>query len=48
LNTKIISDGDMFVVTHDVFCKFVDGKGFDPDKNKNEWSPQNKFKEIMN
>ena len=37
LNTKIVEDGDIFVATHDIFCKFVD-KGFDPDKEKHEWS----------
>eukprot|EP01084_Bolivina_argentea_P194766 334238_1 len=33
-----MNDGDTFVVTHDAFCSFVDAKGFDPDKNKNEWT----------
>eukprot|EP01084_Bolivina_argentea_P313577 543028_1 len=38
LRTKIVEDGDTFVATHDVFCKFVDSKGFDPDKQKHEWT----------
>jgi len=38
VNTKIVENGDMFVATHDVFCKFVDSKGFDPDKEKHEWT----------
>eukprot|EP01084_Bolivina_argentea_P258853 436565_1 len=35
LNTKIVDSGDDYVVSHDVFCKFIDSK-FDPDKR--EWS----------
>ena len=38
LRTKIIADGDMFVCTHDVFCKFADAKGFNVDLDPKEWS----------
>eukprot|EP01083_Nonionella_stella_P199884 732606_1 len=43
LNAKIIEGADLYVATHDVFCKFVDTKGFDPDiANKNEWTNKTK------
>ena len=52
LNTKIVDDGDLFVVTHEVFCKFVDVKGFDPDKEKHQWtnktlSASNLFQSVL-
>ncbi len=48
LNTKIIDDADLYVATHDVFCKFVDNEGFDPDSNKNEWTNKTKISNIIN
>eukprot|EP00485_Elphidium_margaritaceum_P015088 CAMPEP_0202731060 /NCGR_PEP_ID=MMETSP1385-20130828/186951_1 /ASSEMBLY_ACC=CAM_ASM_000861 /TAXON_ID=933848 /ORGANISM="Elphidium margaritaceum" /LENGTH=2462 /DNA_ID=CAMNT_0049397343 /DNA_START=90 /DNA_END=7479 /DNA_ORIENTATION=- len=42
VNTKIVEDGNMFVVTHAVFCKFADPKGFDPDAEREAWTHKTK------